>query len=111
MLDSVRPEIRSLIQLLAATSIVHLLMIWGEVSLAHPTAHARLAIWAMVHGRYRGVFWTGILLSLLGGLLASLAALVVVSFSMGVGAAPLALIGMMLCEHAYVQAGQSVPLA
>jgi len=29
----------------------------------------------------------------------------------GVGGAPLALIGMMLFEHAYVQAGQSVPLA
>jgi len=28
-----------------------------------------------------------------------------------VGGAPLALIGMMLFEHAYVQAGQSVPLA
>ena len=29
----------------------------------------------------------------------------------GAAAAPLALIGMMLFEHAYVQAGQSVPLA
>ena len=29
----------------------------------------------------------------------------------GVAAAPLALVGLMLHEHAYVQAGQSVPLA
>jgi len=111
VISTVRVEIQTLIWLIALTSLFHLLMIWGEVSLTHPTAHARLAIWEMVHGRYRGDFWTGILLSLLGGLLASLAVLGIVSFSMGVGAAPLALIGMMLFEHAYVQAGQSVPLA
>jgi len=87
------------------------LMIWGEVSLTHPTAHARLAIWEMVQGRYRTDFWMGIALSFMGGLLAWLAILGVLSLSLGVGAAPLALIGMMLFENAYVQAGQSVPLA
>ena len=44
-------------------------MIWGEVSLTHPTAHARLAIWEMVRGRYKSEFWIGIVLSTLGGLL------------------------------------------
>jgi len=34
-----------------------------------------------------------------------------VSMSIGVAGAPLALIGLMLFENAYVQAGQSVPLA
>jgi hypothetical protein len=34
-----------------------------------------------------------------------------INISIGIGGAPLALIGMMLYEHAYVQAGQSVPLA
>jgi len=34
-----------------------------------------------------------------------------VGVSIGIGGAPLALIGLMLFEHAYVQAGQSVPLA
>ena len=29
----------------------------------------------------------------------------------GLAAAPLALIGLLLYEHAYVQAGQAVPLA
>ena len=33
------------------------------------------------------------------------------STSIGIGGVPLALIGLMLFEHAYVQAGQSVPLA
>ncbi len=86
-------------------------MIWGEVSLTHPTAHARLAVWEMVHGRYKSNFWIGLVLSILGGALPSLAILGYASTSIGVGGAPLALIGLMLFEHAYVQAGQSVPLA
>ncbi len=90
--------------ILSLTSLIHLLMIWGEVSLTHPTAHARLAIHELTRGRYRSYFWVGVVLSLLGGLLSFLA-------SPGVAGAPLALVGMMLFEHAYVQAGQSVPLA
>jgi len=92
-------------------SLIHLLMVGGEVSLTHPTAHARLAIWEMVKGRYKNDFWIGIMLSFLGGLLPLLAVLGVVNSSIGVAGAPLALIGLMLFENAYVQAGQSVPLA
>jgi Fe-S-cluster-containing dehydrogenase component len=86
---------------LGATSLIHLLMVWGEVTLTHPTAHARLAVREMTRGRYAAFFWTGLLLTL-GGLFAPL---------VGVAAAPLALVGLALHEHAYVQAGQSVPLA
>jgi Fe-S-cluster-containing dehydrogenase component/formate-dependent nitrite reductase membrane component NrfD len=111
VLDTVRPEIISLTWTLAITSLVHLLMVWGEVSLTHPTAHARLAIWEMVRGRYKVEFWTGVTLSLLGGLVPSLAVFHVIDMSLAVAGAPLALVGMMLFEHAYVQAGQSVPLA
>jgi ferredoxin/formate-dependent nitrite reductase membrane component NrfD len=100
-----------LIALLAITSFIHVLMVWGEVSLTHPTAHARLAIHEMVHGRYRSDFGIGIILSLLGALLPLLALLNIVSLSIGASGAPLALIGLMLFENAYVQAGQSVPLA
>ena len=96
---------------LATSSLIHLLMIWGEVSLTHPTSHSRLAVWEMVNGRYKTEFWTGIILSLVGGLLPLLAVLNVMELSYGVAGAPLALIGMMLFENAYVQAGQSVPLA
>ncbi len=97
--------------ILAVTSLLHLLMIWGEISLTHSTAHARLAIWEMTKGRYRGNFWIGVLLSIAGGVLPALAILGYLSPSIGVGGAPLALIGLILFEHAYVQAGQSVPLA
>jgi Fe-S-cluster-containing dehydrogenase component/formate-dependent nitrite reductase membrane component NrfD len=100
-----------LLWILATTSLIHLLMIWGEVSLTHATAHARLAVWEMVRGRYKSDFWIGIVLSALGGLLTWLAIFGYVNPSLGVAGAPMALVGMMLYENAYVQAGQSVPLA
>ncbi|MBD0370736.1 MAG: polysulfide reductase NrfD [Pyrinomonadaceae bacterium] len=86
---------------LGITSAIHLLLVWGEITLAHPTTHARLAVWEMTEGRYRAVFWVGLLLSLVG-LFAPIFGLTSVSF---------ALVGLLLYEHAYVQAGQSVPLA
>jgi Fe-S-cluster-containing dehydrogenase component/formate-dependent nitrite reductase membrane component NrfD len=94
---------------LAISTGLHLLMIWGEVSLTHGTAHTRLAIWEMIRGRYKEPFWIGVTLSF-----ASLF-LLVAPFGLmppfNVGAAIMGLIGVMLYEHAYVQAGQSVPLA
>ncbi len=110
-IDTVPPAVLALLWVLAVTSLLHMLMVWGEVSLTHPTAHARLAIWEMVRGRYRSEFWMGAVPSILGGLLPWLAIGGYVSTAVGIGGAPLALIGLMLFEHAYVQAGQSVPLA
>jgi ferredoxin len=90
-----------LLTVLGAASVLHLLMIWGELTLTHPTAHARLAVWEMKSGRYKAYFWASIALTLIGGAAPWL----------GIPAAPLALTGVLLYEHAYVQAGQSVPLA
>ncbi|HEX8651273.1 MAG TPA: 4Fe-4S dicluster domain-containing protein [Pyrinomonadaceae bacterium] len=90
-----------LLWILGATSLLHLLMIWGEVTLTHPTTHARLAVWEMVRNRYRAFFWMGVVLTLIGGLAPLL----------GLAVVPFALAGLLLYEHAYVQAGQSVPLA
>jgi Fe-S-cluster-containing dehydrogenase component/formate-dependent nitrite reductase membrane component NrfD len=86
---------------LGLSSLVHVLMVWGEVTLTHPTAHARLAVWEMTRGRYAAFFWAG----------AALVLLAVFAPWLGVAAAPLALVGLALHEHAYVQAGQAVPLA
>jgi ferredoxin len=91
----------ALLWILGASSLLHLLMIWGEVTLTHPTAHARLAIREMVRGRYRAFFWLGAALSLTG----------VFAPWLGMAAVPSALAGLLLYEHAYVQAAQSVPLA
>jgi len=105
---------------LAITSLVHLLMVWGEISLTHPTSHARVAVWEMTGGRYRRYFWCGLALSAVGALLSWIvvlswlpgaAPLPQVSLGWGVVCVPFALAGLLLHEHAYVQAGQSVPLA
>src|SRR5687768_4080111 len=102
---------RYLLWILAVSTLIHVLMVWGEVSLTHATAHARLAVWEMVSGRYKSDFWVGMALSMLGGMIPWLALSGVVSAPMGVAGAPFALVGLMLFENAYVQAGQSVPLA
>jgi Fe-S-cluster-containing dehydrogenase component/formate-dependent nitrite reductase membrane component NrfD len=110
-IDTARSETNYLLWILLVTTIIHLLMTWGETSLTHPTAHARVAIWEMVHGRYKSDFWMGAVLSLLAGVPAFLALMGYVSAGIGAAGAPLALFGLMLFENAYVQAGQSVPLA
>jgi Fe-S-cluster-containing dehydrogenase component/formate-dependent nitrite reductase membrane component NrfD len=86
---------------LGATCLIHLLMVWGEVTLTHPTAHAALAVREMTRGRFAPYFRAGIVLTLA----------CVFAPWLGVAAVPLALAGLALHEHAYVQAGQSVPLA
>jgi Fe-S-cluster-containing dehydrogenase component/formate-dependent nitrite reductase membrane component NrfD len=86
---------------LAAAAAAHLLMVAGEATLPHVTAHARLAGHEMTRGRFASFFWAGIVL----------AAAAVAAPWLGVAAAPLALAGLLAHEHAYVQAGQSVPLA
>ncbi len=86
---------------LAFTSLAHLLMVWGEATLPHVTAHAHLANREMVRGRWARYFWAAVAL-VAAGMLAPW---------LGVLAAPFALLGLLAYEHAYVQAGQSVPLA
>ena len=85
-------------------------MVWGEVSLTHPTAHARLAIREMV------MVVTKRLLDRHHPVVSRrpaslLAAARCLEYVFGIAGAPLALIGLMLFENAYVQAGQSVPFA
>jgi formate-dependent nitrite reductase membrane component NrfD/ferredoxin len=87
---------------LAGTSLIHVLMVLGEITLTHSTAHAKAAGHEMTSGRFRAFFWIGIALA------------VVAIAAPWIGApiaAPLALVGLLAFEHAYVQAGQAVPLA
>ena len=86
---------------LAAAAAAHVLLVAGEVTLPHVTAHAHLASTEMVRGRFAWFFWAGLVL----------VAAAVAAPWVGVAAAPLALAGLLAYEHAYVQAGQSVPLA
>ncbi len=86
---------------LAVAAAAHLLLVAGAVTLTHPTAHARLAVHEMTAGRFAAIFWLGVGLVAVG-LLAPV---------LGPIAAAAALMGLLAHEHAYVQAGQSVPLA
>ncbi len=86
---------------LAVAAGAHLALVWGESTLPHVTAHARLAIREMTRGRYAAFFLAGVL-----GV-----AVAVASPWIGAIAAPFALVGLLAHEHAYVQAGQCVPLA
>jgi len=99
----------ALVWIVAATTLLHVLIVAGEISLTHATAHARVAVWELAHGRYKSPFWWGVLLSIAGGALPF--AMLFGFLSIGIVGVPLALVGLMLYEHAYVQAGQSVPLA
>ena len=81
---------------------VHLALALGEASMGHPTAHAALAASNMIRGRYATYYW--------GGLGLALAGLILVTVLPGLGVTA-ALVGLLSYEHAYVQAGQSVPLA
>ena len=87
--------------LLAAAAAAHLLLAAGEITVTHPTEHARLAAHAMTGGRYARFFWPGLIA----------VAVAVAAPWIGVVAVPFALAGLLAHEHAYVQAGQSVPLA
>jgi formate-dependent nitrite reductase membrane component NrfD len=87
----------------AGATLLHLLLVAGEVMMTHVTAHARLAAWEMTSGRYARFFRAGMLLQALG-----MAALFVAPGPLG---AFLVLAGLLAYEHAYVQAGQAVPLA
>ncbi|HVB37050.1 MAG TPA: 4Fe-4S dicluster domain-containing protein [Vicinamibacterales bacterium] len=93
--------IAPLLWLLAAASAAHLLLVAGEVTLPHVTAHARLATREMTRGRFRVWFRLGLVLIAAG----------TIGPWLGIAAAPVALAGLIAHEHAYVQAGQAVPLA
>jgi len=89
---------------LATTAALHLLLVLGEATLPHPTAHAALAAHQMTRGRFARFFWTGVGLSA-----ASIAAPLL--GPVGPAAAIAGLVAVLAHEHAFVQAGQSVPLA
>ena len=96
-----RPAVTAAEVLLAAAAAAHLLLAGSEITVTHPTEHAHLAAAAMTTGRFARYFWPG----LIG------AAVAVGAPWIGPVAVPFALLGLLASEHAYVQAGQSVPLA
>jgi Fe-S-cluster-containing dehydrogenase component/formate-dependent nitrite reductase membrane component NrfD len=93
--------VRPLSYALAGAALVELLLQTAEVLIEHPTEHARLAVSLMLRGRLGWAWWVG----------STLVAVVVFAPALGWPAGALALLGLLGQEHAYVQAGQAVPLA
>jgi Fe-S-cluster-containing dehydrogenase component/formate-dependent nitrite reductase membrane component NrfD len=91
--------------LVAVAAGVHLALVGAELGLhrsgRNGTGHARLASEQLTVGRYRRSFWISVLLVLVG----------VGAPWVGMGAGPVVLVGLLAYEHAYVRAGQCVPLA
>jgi len=79
---------------LAVAAVAHLALVAAEVTVPHSTAHARLAARELWRGKYQPLFWISALL-----------------IAAGIFVPPLALLGLLAYEHAYVQAGQCVALA
>ena len=90
-----------LLWIVCGASLAHLAFVVSESTIAHATAHAALAAHEMTHGRFARTFWVAVVL----------VAIAVGAPGLGIAAAFLALAGLALHEHAYVQAGQAVPLA
>ncbi len=94
-------ETPTLLWTFALASGVHLLMMAGEMATAPATAHARAAHHHLVAGRFARFFWVGAVLGAAG----------LAAPWLGVPAVLAGLAGLWCYEHAYVQAGQYVPLA
>lgn len=82
-------------------TLVHLVFVAAEISAAAPTAHAELALYEMTKGRFKQFFIAGVVLSAIG----------IFAPWLGVTACIFAFFGPLAYEHAFVQGGQSVPLA
>ena len=85
----------------AALTAAHLLLILGEITITHGTAHAHLAVRELTRGRFAAWFRAGIVLSAVG----------LAAPWIGLPALLAGLVGLLAYEHAYVQAGQAVPLS
>ena len=79
-------------------------MLLNDVKNVGKPPHARLAAHNLTRGRLARFFWFGMAAT-------ALSAVAPVATPVAMGAAALALLGLLAHEHAYVQAGQSVPLA
>jgi len=97
----IEPQIvPALARIAGGASLLHLLIVALEAA-THTSAHARVGVLEMTHGRYKKFFWAGQVL-MASGLAAPWLPL---------PAASAALFGLLAYEHAHVQAAQVAPLA
>ena len=88
---------------------IFLALALGDLIYPHPTPHATRAVQNMSRGKYRSYYWTGIFLAGVVPLVLTTMALADSPDWTYIAASISALIGLFAYEHAYIQAGQSVP--
>jgi len=89
----------------------HGVLIAGELLMPEDNVEKRRAARFITRGIFRKLFWAG---AIAGGIIVPLAALVTGAAEFELVAAPaslLALGGILIWEHIWVQAGQAVPLS
>ncbi len=93
---------------LLASIGLHLILVISEMVIPHPILDAKRAAHQMIAGQYKYYFWTGLLA---GAILPFILGFFATSLILPGIAAALALLGLLAYEHAFIQAGQSVPLS
>jgi Fe-S-cluster-containing dehydrogenase component/formate-dependent nitrite reductase membrane component NrfD len=83
---------------------LHLALVVSEALIAHPTRDGARAAHHLTRGAYARFYWVSVVLAVVGALTAF-------SGLLPAAGALLALVGLLAYEHAYVQAGQAVPLS
>ncbi|MGA1504819.1 MAG: 4Fe-4S dicluster domain-containing protein [Ilumatobacteraceae bacterium] len=90
--------------------VAQLVLVAIEVT-SHATVSVEVATAMMTKGKYRGRFWTGVVVGMVAAGGVALAAALADNTTIGAIAAVLALVGLAAYEDAFVRAGQSVPLS
>ena len=89
--------------------ILNLFTVVTELTMTHPSTAAHTVVKMITKGRYKGLFWIGVIL--IGNLIPLAALLVVPSANMLIVASVLVLIGIYVTEKIWVEAPQRIPLA
>jgi Fe-S-cluster-containing dehydrogenase component len=95
------PATGTLELVVAGTAVAHVALALAETGRRNHSAHVRLAVRALTRGEHARAFWAGI----------ALATVAAAAPWIGAGAVAPALVGVLLYEHAFVQAGQAVALS
>ncbi len=106
--EGLQPLRGALALTLALGLIAGLLVFWAELSIGHPDRDAERAAQMIYRGRYKTLFWGG---SVVLGSLVPLALIVTEVPALVAVAAVLALAGILVTEHAWIEAPQLIPLA
>ena len=81
-----------------------------ELITTHPTKDAKTTVTMITKGRYKNLFWLGVIG--LGNLVPLIILLTVTSMPMAIaGAGIVSLIGIYMTEHIWVEAPQRIPLS